>query len=251
VLEQAVTPHDVAGDGSRSDNQSAPILALVEAALLLDIVVVLCLIRTFVPIPLFQGVVRLFCPTPFVLLGLRQGVRTTTIAAVGSYVVLSALVGPLFGVQILIYGLLGAAYAGAARARLHYSIAILFGSLIYGIYIAFLTVGVPLVLGIVNLHVSAAKLIDDVRQGLASVGHGIGAFQLGPFSLHHWVGLRNLYHWMLQHWIAGLLFIVIFNGIINGWLFLYITRAILARIDRGIRVDAWGKRIDFYPPPGI
>lgn len=50
-------------------------VALVEAALLLDIVVVLCLVRTFIPIPLLQGIVRLFCPTPFVLLGLRRGSR--------------------------------------------------------------------------------------------------------------------------------------------------------------------------------
>jgi hypothetical protein len=226
-------------------------LALVEAALLLDIVVVLCLLRTFVPIPFFQGLVRLFCPTPFVLLGLRQGVRTTVIAAVGGYVVLSALVGPLFGIQILVYGLLGAAYAGAARARLHYTVAVLFGSVIYGIYVAFLTVGIPLFLGIINLHVSASKLLNEIRQGLMSFGHGIGSLHIGPLAPRDWVGLRNLYHWMLQHWIAGLLFIVIFNGVLNGWLFLYITREILARIDRGIRLDARGNRIDFYPPSGI
>jgi hypothetical protein len=251
VLEQPLSPQAAADEGAGSENQSASIVALVEAALLIDIVVVLCLIRTFVPIPLFQGIVRLFCPTPFVLLGLRQGFRTTVIAAVGSYVVLSALVGPLFGVQILIYGLLGAAYAGAARARLHYSVAVLFGSLIYGVYVGFLTVGLPLLLGIVNLHVSPGKLIDDIKQGLVSIGHGVGSFQLGPLSLHHWAGLRHLYGWMLQHWIAGLLFVILFNGIVNGWLFLYLTREILARIDRGIRYDRWGKRIDFYPPTGI
>lgn len=173
------------------------------------------------------------------------------IAAVGAYVVLSALVGPLFGIQILIYGLLGAAYAGAARARLHVAIAVLFGSLIYGVYVGFLTVGLPLLLGVVNLHVSVSTLLDDVRQGLTSLGHGVGSIQVGSFSLRHVIWLYNLYHWMLQHWIAGLLFIVVFNGVVNGWLFLYITRAILSRIDRGIRIDARGKRIDFYPPPGI
>jgi hypothetical protein len=251
VLEQPVTTLAAADEGDRPDDTSRQIVGLVEAALLLDIVVVLCLIRTFVPIPFFQGIVRLFCPTPFVLLGLRQGVRTTVIAAFGAYVVLSALVGPLFGIQILVYGLLGAAYAGAARAHLPSVVAVLFGSLIYGAYIGFLTVGVPLILGIVNLHVSAGKLLDDIRQGLASVGHGIGSFQVGPLSLHGWVGLRHLYHWMLQHWIAGLLFITVFNGLINGWLFLYITREILARIDRGTRQDAQGNRIDFYPPTGI
>jgi hypothetical protein len=251
VLEQPFDPQAAADDGASPHSPSGPILGLVEAALLLDIVVVLCLLRTFVPIPFFQGLVRLFCPTPFVLLGLRQGVRTTVIAAIGGYVVLSALVGPLFGIQILVYGLLGAAYAGAARARLHYTVAVLFGSIIYGLYVAFLTVGVPLFLGIVNLHVSASKLLDEIRQGLTSFGHGLGSLHIGPLAPHNWVGLRNFYHWLLQHWIAGLLFIVIFNGVLNGWLFLYITREILARIDRGIRLDSRGNRIDFYPPPGI
>ena len=251
MLEQPLSSQAAADEGAGSESQSGSILALVEAALLLDIVVVLCLVRTFVPIPLFQGIVRLFCPTPFVLLGLRQGFRTTVIAAVGSYVVLSALVGPIFGVQILVYGLLGAVYAGAARARVHYTVAVLFGSLIYGAYVGVLTVGFPLLLGIVNLHVSPGVLIDDIKQGLVSIGHGLGSFQLGPLTLHHVTWLRNLYHWMLQHWIAGLVFITLFNGIVNGWLFLYLTREILARIDRGIRYDRWGKRIDFYPPPGL
>ena len=251
MLEHPVPAQEPSGEAAAPPSASASTLALVEAALLLDIVVVLCLIRTFVPIPLFQGVVRLFCPTPFVLLGLRQGFRTTVMASIGGYVVLSALVGPLFGIQILVYGLLGAAYAGAARARLHVTVAILFGSLIYGLYIGFVTVGLPLILGVVNLRVSPAKLVNDIKDGLTSVGHGAGSLQIGSLSLHRWTGLRLLYHWMLQHWIAGLLFIVLFNGLLNGWLFLYVTREILARIDRGMRIDRWGKHVDFYPPPGV
>jgi len=230
--------------------QGSAIVGLVEAALLLDIVVVLCLIRTFLPIPGFQGLVRLVCPAPFVLLGLRRGFRTTLSATIGGYVVLSALVGPLFGTQILVYGLIGAVYAAAARLRLPSFVAVIFGGLIYGGYIAFVTVGVPLILGIVNLHISAGALIGKIRDQLKSIGHAAGSLHLGPLSVRRlpigW--LRSLFHWSLDHWVAGLLAIVVIYGLINSWAFLFVTREILARVDRDACVDEQGQRVDFYPP---
>ena len=202
---------------------SGSIAALVEAALLLDIVVVLCLIRTFIPIPGFQGVIRLICPTPIVLLGLRRGFRTSLVATVGGYVVLSALVGPLFGTQILVYGLLGSVYAAAARLRLPYLVALLFGAIIYGGYIAFVTAGVPLILGIINLHISAGSLVGLIQTQLKSVAHAVVAFHLGPFAVRSLPlsGPRALFHWSLNHWIASLLLLVAFYGLINSWAFLF------------------------------
>ncbi|HWE61211.1 MAG TPA: hypothetical protein VHB98_05825, partial [Chloroflexota bacterium] len=83
MIEEQLEPAAPSPTAARAQDQKDSIVALVEAALLLDIVVVLCLIRTFVPIPGFQGVIRLICPAPFVLLGLRHGVRTTFVATVG------------------------------------------------------------------------------------------------------------------------------------------------------------------------
>lgn len=221
-----------------------------EGALLLDIVVVLCLIRTFIPIPGFQGLVRLVCPAPFVLLGLRQGTRAGFMATIGGFVVLSALVGPIFGTQILVYGLIGTMYAAAARSRLPYLVALLFGALIYGGYIAILTVGVPLVLGVLNLHISAGELIKKIRDQLATVGHAVGSLHVGSLSVHALPlgGVRLLFHWTLNHWITALIAIVAIYGLVNSWAFLFVTREIIARVDRDVRVDAQGRRIDFYPP---
>jgi hypothetical protein len=232
-------------------SHTAPIVALVEAALLLDIVVVLCLIRTLIPIPGFQGVIRLLCPAPLVLLGLRHGIRTSVVATIGSYVVLSALVGPLFGTQILVYGAIGTVYAAAARLRLHYLIALFLGALIYGGYIAFATVGVPLILGAISLHISASDLINKIYTQVKSLGHTLGSFHLGPLSLHDIPGLATAFHWCLNHWAAALVLMVAFYGIINSWAFLFVTREILARLDRDVRIDSRGRRIDFYPPLGI
>lgn len=230
--------------------QRSSIVGLVEAALLLDIVVVLCLIRTFIPIPGFQGIVRLVCPAPFVLLGLRRGVRSCSVATVGSFIVLSALVGPIFGTQILVYGLLGTVYAAAARARLPYILALILGTIVYGGYIAVLSVGVPLLLGVVNLHISTGVLIGKIQTQLRSAGHAIGNLHLGPLSVHGLPigGPRSLFHWTLDHWLAALIAIVVIYGVINSWAFLFVTREILARVDRDVRVDGQGQRIDFYPP---
>lgn len=231
--------------------RSHSILSLVEAALLIDIVVVLCLIRTYVPIPGFQGIIRLFCPAPIVLLVMRRGFRAGAIATTGGYVVLSALVGPLFGTQILVYGLIGMAYGAAARFRLHYLVALAAGALIYGGYIGFLTVGTSFLLAIFNLHISPASLLDEIHKQMHSIGHTLGALHLGPLSLHLIPGLASLYHWSLDHWVAALALIVAIYGLVNSWAFLFVTQEVIARIDREARVDAQGERVDFYPPLGL
>jgi predicted membrane protein DUF2232 len=250
VIDEQTKPLVTSPESPETRAHADPIIALVEGALLLDIVVVLCLIRTLIPIPGFQGLIRLVCPAPFVLLGLRHGIRSTVVATIGSYVVLSALVGPLFGTQILVYGLLGTVYAAAARTRLPYLLALVFGAIIYGGYIAFLTVGVPLVLGVINLHISAGELIAKIRDQLKSVAHAVVSFRLGPLSLRRLPlsGPRELFHWTLDHWVVALIAIVAIYGLINSWAFLFVTREILARVDRDVRVDAQGRRVDFYPP---
>ena len=158
--------------------------------------------------PRLSGLVRLVCPAPFVLLGLRRGVRTSMVATVGSYVVLSALVGPVFGTQILVYGLLGTAYAAAARLRLPYLVALALGAIIYGGYIAVLTVGVPLVLGVINLHISAGALIGKIRDQLQSVGpyDRIVCILAHSRCMRRRFGpVRWLFHWSLDHWFAALI----------------------------------------------
>ena len=246
----APPPAPTAADRQAAERTySTRTLALVEAALLLDIVVVLCLVKTLLPIPGFQGLVRLVCPTPFVLLGLRHGPRTVLLATAGGFVVLSALIGPLFGNQILVYGALGTAYSAAARWRLPYWVALGLGTVIYGVYIAFLSVGLPLILGIVNLHISAGELINKIRDQLRNVGHTVANVHLGSLSVRSLPlgGPRALFHWTLDHWLAGLVAIIVIYGVINSWAFLYVTREILGRVDRDVRLDAEGKRIDFYP----
>jgi hypothetical protein len=248
VANQTSVSQDQTGSTTSDGLTKGSIVALVEGALLLDIVVVLCLVRTFIPVPGFQGLIRLLCPAPFVLLGLRNGVRAATMASIGGYVVLSALVGPVFGTQILVYGLIGTAYAAAARWKLHYLIALTFGALIYGGYLAFVTVGVPLILGVINLHISASVLIGKIKDQLVSLAHTIGGFSVGSFSLHSVTWLRQFFHWTLSNWVASLIVLVAFYGLVNSWAFLFVTREIMARVDRDVRMDARGRRIDFYPP---
>ncbi|HWE62187.1 MAG TPA: hypothetical protein VHB98_10800, partial [Chloroflexota bacterium] len=108
----------------------------------------------------------------------------------------------------------------------------------------------PLLLGVLNLHISAGALIGKIKNQLQSVGHSIGSLHFGPLSVHQLPigGVRWLFHWTLNHWVAALVAIVAIYGLVNSWAFLFVTREILARVDRDVRVDAQGRRIDFYPP---
>src|SRR5438552_18508564 len=104
-----------------------------EASLLLDVTVLLVLLRTFLPIPGFQGLVRLACPMPFVLLAVRRGPRAGLIATVAAYALLSTFIGPVFATQVLVFGGLGTLFAWASKRRVHPRVTVLVGALLYGL----------------------------------------------------------------------------------------------------------------------
>src|SRR5579871_3715000 len=98
MLDETQNAVEMAGLPRSGVSEHVRTVALVEAALLLDIVVLLVLVRTYLPIPGFQGVLRLICPAPFVLLALRRGTRTCLLATVAAYVLLSTLIGPILAI---------------------------------------------------------------------------------------------------------------------------------------------------------
>src|SRR5438046_10741838 len=77
---------------------------IAEASLLLDVTVLLVLLRTFVPIPGFQGLVRLACPMPFVLLAVRRCPRAGLIATAAASLLLSTFIGPVFAPPVPVFG---------------------------------------------------------------------------------------------------------------------------------------------------
>lgn len=232
--------------------------AIAESALLLDVMVLLVLLRVFLPIPGFQGLIRLACPAPFILLALRRGPRAGLVATVASYVLLSTFVGPVLSTQALVFGGLGTLFAWASQHRVRPSLAILSGAILYGVFYLLL----PFLLGLLALRINLARTLHDVHKQAGSFLNGLGHFHLFSLSIGQPVvaalsastagrGLLDFLHGvalaLLTHPLAT--FILFFAGysLVNVWAYLIVSIELYRRLPLETRSNTRGQRIDFFP----
>ncbi len=219
-------------------------VALVEAALLLDIVVLLVLVKTYLPIPGFQGIVRLACPAPFVLLSLRRGTRTCVLATVAAYVLLSTLIGPILAIQILVFGGLGALFGAVSRRGGHPAIAISIGAALYGVLYLFL----PFVAELALLRMSPKSVIDAVRTEVHNLTRLVLGLRFGPYTVRGSPvqAITNLADWFVAHWFVSVVIGIILYSLLNIWAYLIVTRELFRLLPVDVRKDARGTTFDFY-----
>jgi len=146
--------------------------AITESALLMDVTVLLVLLRVLFPIPGLQGLIRLACPIPFVLLTLRRGTRAGLVATVASFVLLSCFIGPILAAQqIFVFGGLGTMFAWASRRRWHAAVTVVVGAILYGV----LYLLPPFLFGLYVLRINLGHVLNDVHKQansfLTSLGH--------------------------------------------------------------------------------
>src|SRR5438270_4543892 len=75
--------------------------AIVEGALLGDIAIVFLLMRVYLPVPIVRTILRTFAAVPMVMLMQRRGIKLTILASIASYVLFSALVGPILALAAI------------------------------------------------------------------------------------------------------------------------------------------------------
>jgi len=150
---------------------------ITESALLMDVTVLLIIIRTLVPIPGLQGVIRLACPIPFVLLALRRGPRAGLVATLASFVLLSCFIGPLLAAQqIFVFGGLGTLFAWASRHRWHAVVTVVVGATLYGVgYLL-----PPFLFGLYVLRINLGHVLNDVHKQANSFLTNLGHFHVLP-----------------------------------------------------------------------
>lgn len=231
---------------------------IAEASLLLDVTVLLVLIRTLLPIPGFQGLVRLACPVPFVLLALRRGPRAGFLATVASFVLLSTFVGPLLATQVLVFGGLGTMFAWASQRRFPAAPTVVIGALLYGL----LYLLPPFLFGLAVLRIDLGKTLSDVKkqaaQFLDGLGHltvlglkvGAGVVRaLSSFGPGRWLldTLHAMSLWLLTHPLLTLVGFFGLYSLINVWAYLVVSAELYRRLPAEARRDAKGQRIDFFP----
>ncbi len=231
---------------------------IAESALLMDITVLLALLRVLVPIPGFQGLVRLACPIPFVVLALRRGTRAGLIATVASCVLLSAFVGPLLAVQqLVVFGGLGAFFAWASRRRIGPAVVVVAGATLYGL----LYLLPPFLFSLAVLHIDLGKTLNDVRRQAhsfldslsnlhllgAPIGHGFvstfSSFGLGRAMLD---GLHSIAITGLTHPLVTLIIFFAGYSLINVWAYLVVSMELYRRLPPEVRQDAQGRPVDFF-----
>ena len=253
MIEDAVAP-----PASPPRKRGLDVRTIAESSLLMDVTVLLVLIRTFMPIPYFQGLVRLACPMPFVLLTLRRGPRAGLIATAASFVLLSTFVGPLLATQVLVFGGLGTLFAWASQRRVHMAPIVVAGALLYGVLYLF----PPFLFSLLVLRINLVKTLHDVQKGAGQFLNGLGHLQL--FGVHISAPivsslssfgpgralldfLHGLALTMLTHPFPTLAVISSLYCLVNVWAYLIVSVELYRRLPPEARRGVQGERIDYFP----
>jgi len=232
--------------------------AIAEAALLLDVTVLLSLIQILIPIPGFQSIVRLACVVPFILLTLRRGVRVSLIASLACYVLLAAFVGPLVAIAGLFFGLLGTLFGWASQHRVGRILTIVAGAAFYGVFLLLL----PFLFSLYVLRINLPKTLHDVHRQAGSFVDGLGHIHVGSVSVSAPIvsalsassmgrGLLDLLHGvaigLLTHPLATFLGFFALYSLVHVWAYLIVSIELYARLPEETRRNEQGQKVDFFP----
>jgi hypothetical protein len=217
--------------------------ALVEGALLADIAVVLLLGRVYLPIPIVRTLWRFLAGVPFVLLMRRQGLKTTLMAGLVTYVLLSVLTGPILALPALdtLFAALIVSYG--IRWRLPKLCVALAGGALYAVFdvvaptIAFMLVlRVPLSIVIGDIRTSLNTAVKALIMGLTVLNHILHGVPVlsGRVPLIRTMLVQHLLErgvtFLMVHWIWFALGSAVIYSIINVYGYGLVADLILDRL---------------------
>jgi hypothetical protein len=201
--------------------------AIVEGALLGDIAIVFLLMRVYLPVPIVRTILRTFAAVPIVMLTQRRGIRLTILAAIASYILFSALVGPILAlaaIDVAVSGVL----VGIGRK---YNLGMAITTVWTGIAYAILDLIIPTIITIFIFQYPVGKLIDAARHFVrlifdAGIGvlNGVNAPKSAVSSVKSWEG-PAVNHWQFI-WI-GTMFLY---GILTMYLVVLVVEIVLKQL---------------------
>jgi hypothetical protein len=139
--------------------------AIVEGALLGDISIVFLLMRAYLPILFVRPLFAAVATVPIVLLLQRRGAKMTILAGIASYILFSALVGPLLGIAV-INVLVAGCLIGLGR-RLGFGAVL--NTLLMGPIFAVLDIIVPTLISIFVFRLPTKQLIKSAQNGVSII----------------------------------------------------------------------------------
>src|SRR5207248_9085073 len=133
--------------------------AIVEGALLGDIAIVFLLMRAYLPVPIVRQLMWTVATVPFVMLTQRRGVKITVLAGVASYLLFSALVGPILALSAINIAVAGILIGIGRRMGLGAGT----NTLATGPVFSILDLVIPTILSVIIFRYPVKQLVDTAR----------------------------------------------------------------------------------------
>jgi hypothetical protein len=207
--------------------------AIVEGALIADIALVFLLMRAFLPVPGARQLIQALATIPFVLLVQRRGVRLTILASISSYILFSALVGPLLGMAAINASLAGL-FIGIGR-RLGFGPVI--NTFFTGPVFAFFDLLIPTLASIWLFHYPIDKLIGAAKNFIKLVFNFVISVAKFANVSHSGVSaLNDAKIWSVVHWQAGWLASYAVLGVLTTYLAVIAAEIVLKQLPQELLV---------------
>lgn len=201
--------------------------AVVEGALLGDIAIVFLLMRAFLPLPGVRQLLRAVATVPFVMLTQRRGLRLAILAAIASYVLFSALVGPLLALAAVDVAVAGLLAGVGRRLRLGLTLNVLLTAPIY----ALLDLILPTIASVYIFRYPVKDLADAARN-FVKIVFNVLLWLLSrahaSASIMHDVNLGK--SWCAAHWLVPWVALLVLYGLLTMYLAILIAEAVLKQI---------------------
>jgi hypothetical protein len=201
--------------------------AIVEGALLGDITIVFLLMRAFFPVPPVRALIKAVAVIPFIMLTQRRGVKLTILAGLASYILFSALVGPLLGLAAIDVAVAGILIGAGRRLGLGPALNTLWTGVAYTV----LDIIIPTVVSIIIFRYPINELVKSARNFVALI------FKLGSWvlqqahapasAIHQWQSWKGP---VTANWPVAWLAVSLLYGLLNIYLAVLVSEMVLRQI---------------------
>jgi hypothetical protein len=192
-----------------------------------DIAIVFLLMRVFLPVPIVRTLLRTLASVPFVMLAQRRGIRLTILAATASYVLFSALVGPLLALTAIDVAVSGILIGIGRKFGLGTGLNTLWSGAAYAV----LDLMIPTIASVFIFRYPVSDLVKTAQRfvkllfsGVIDLLQGFGA----PAAV-----VREVKGWetpAVDHWQIVWVCIMVFVGILNMYLVALVSDMVLKQI---------------------
>ena len=201
--------------------------AIVEGALLGDIAIVFLLMRVYLPVLVVRTLIRAVASVPFVMLTQRRGVKMTILAAIASYILFSALVGPILALSAIDVAVAGILIGVGRNVGIGAALNTLWTGPVYAV----LDLIIPAIASVIifrypvkDLVTSARNFVKLVFRFLTWVLQHSGA---PPSAIH---SVRGWEAPAVAHWQYAWLATSVVYGLLTMYLAVLVTEMVLRQL---------------------